>query len=103
MNLELFLNITAIVFAGGLAWGLVKKGMDTFEKRFDAHEKDVWREVGKLRDWRHVHQEEAANERLKIHEKVSDIAVQVARNDEKFTAIMDAITEIREDIKGLRK
>ncbi len=82
--------------------------------RIDKFETDAWREIGKHRDFRHEfpavvskwqseHEMEASSERLKIHEKVSDMRVAIAANEQKFEQIMTAIAEIKDTVNGLRK
>ena len=118
INFEQLLAVGGFVASAGIAWGVARKGHDGLEKRFDAHEKDVWREVGKLRDWRHEwpqkHETEAANERLKLYQTMaelntscqkqySDMRVSVAGNEEKFKQIIEAISELREAFNEFRK
>jgi predicted nucleic acid-binding Zn-ribbon protein len=81
---ELILAIGGMILSAGIAYGIVKHSLD-----------DLIREVSKLREWRHNHEKEASDERLKIHDKMSDLRVSEAANDEKFKAIMDAIEDIR--------
>lgn len=75
-------------------------------------EDDVVREIKALRDFRHdfppemhrwqqMHEAEAAGERLKLHEKISDMRVSIAANEQKFEQIMDAIDDNKRKTENL--
>lgn len=68
----------------------------------DEENKNIWREVGKVRDNLSVHERIATDERLKIHESLTEIRIAGAKTDEKFAAIMDILGKIEKEMARIK-
>ena len=101
-------TVTIILSLGG-AWAVMKWRQDRFDKDFERHEKDVWSQIDQLLAKAHEqmkiwyeHDKDSAQKRLEIANQINDLKVVGAKVDERHTAIMNILEEIRADIAKLQ-
>lgn len=96
---------TEIMLAGGTVLASVAASWGVSQWRHDRQDKEngnLWREVGKVRDNLSLHERIATDERLKIHESLTEIRIAGAKTDEKFSAIMGILEQIKEDMSRIK-
>lgn len=93
------------MLAGGTVLASVAASWGVSQWRHDRQDKEngnLWREVGKVRDNLSLHERIATDERLKIHESLTEIRIAGAKTDEKFSAIMGILEQIKEDMSRIK-
>lgn len=103
LDWEAILSIIGSIAAVGVAWGYSRGKAEETERRIQSLEKDIWREVSKLRDWRHDHETESANKRVQIEQKFSELAVKLADTNGKFQAILERLDDVLARITNLER
>jgi hypothetical protein len=115
--LEISLEVTAaIAVVGtavsiGVAWGIAQGKAVNIERYIQALEKDIWREVGKLRDWRHQHETDSGGYRMEIEKDIASwrsahLAEEAERREHverRFGDVNVTMAQILEQTKGMKE
>lgn len=98
ISLETGITIATSVATLSGAYFYVKNKVDnlTTERKIDLEnlkklEVDLWREIGKQRDWRQEHQQDSNDYRLQMEEKFGKVNVLFAEKDGKLNRILEIL------------
>lgn len=97
MNISLndALAIGSACIAIGGAWALVRVSRSDI--------RNIWTVIGNMRIWQEKHTEESSAVRLELQKEIGNLQLADGKAEERFSAIMGILTEIKDDLRLLKK
>jgi len=86
--MQLTTEIVTFLVSVGMSYGVIKIRQDKSERAFEKHQEEVWKEISKLREWRHEHQKESGDKRLEIEKDLGQIRSLLLVRDEQYKEII---------------
>lgn len=71
ISLDVAWNIGTIVFAGAICWTITKRCAEDIQ--------EIWKVITKRRDWELAHDRDAAEKRIEIERRISEVAAEAGR------------------------
>jgi ribosome-associated translation inhibitor RaiA len=113
MSAELIVTLVGVIASCGIAWGTALTKLRGLKERLDEFESHANREIERLREfkhqyplsmaqWQHQHEKEAGEYRIDFTQQIGSLAIAVAKNDERFLAIMGMLEKIDERMNRLK-